>query len=73
MREIKQVQKTKKDLAKYLADYIEYEIDSLHELEDIGIVELEKWLNDELGVWIAEGLEAFESTGGVVINLQGNP
>jgi len=44
--------KTKKDLAKYLADYLETEIQRLDE----------STVRDDVDIYIERGLEAFEST-----------
>jgi len=61
--------KTKNDLAKYLANYIEYEFDNAKD-DDC-------FLGDELipdrpllAAWLAEGIEAFESTEDLSIIIQ---
>jgi len=54
--------KTKKDLAKYLADYVEHERDRLHEA---GL----PFSVDCYEIIIEQGLEAFESTEQVQVKI----
>lgn len=51
--------KTKKDLAKYLADYVVHEIDSNPDTDNLEPVDV-----------LEQGLEAFESTENVKIDMQ---
>lgn len=58
---------TTKDLAEYLADYIEHELDAKR--EEYGLDIAVDFLFDNLSDYIQEGIDAFESTEGVKISI----
>lgn len=57
--------KTKKDLAKYLADYLKQELDTKKEEYDFDTAV--DFFVDNLSDYIEQGLEAFESTENVIV------
>lgn len=63
--------KTKKELAKYLADYIDYELDAKKEEYDFDTAI--EFVLDNLSGTIEEGLDAFESTENVKVEITDSP
>lgn len=61
--------KTKKDLARYLADYIKHEFDAKKEEYDFDTAV--EFVFDNLTDYINDGLEAFESTEDAIIKISG--